>query len=130
MPDERKTLDQWLYEPQAPGRALTAEEIGLLRDALALRRMTGREWAALTAIKPRGEGPTAPPPDSGPVTQDEAILTMLVGMNDLLHGMVGALLDVQARLTRAELFLATILPGYDQTTRRVAGALTNGQQER
>lgn len=114
---EGKTLDQWLYELQAPGRTFTAEDLRMLRDVLALRRRTGREWAQAVAIKPGGDGPQAPPADSDPVTQDEAVLAFLVGMNDLIYEVRNATQDTLAHVLALDLFLEEMLPGYAEWRR-------------
>lgn len=112
MTDSRP-IEAWLYELQAPGRAFTAEEIHLLRDLLALRRRTAREWAQDIGSKSHGNEPTSPPPDSVPVTQDEVVLTYLVGLNDLFCESRATQQDMSSRLTRMELVFRTLVPDYD-----------------
>lgn len=124
MSDSR-SIEAWLYELQAPNRPFTAEEIHLLRDLMALRRRTAREWSQEVGSKSRGNEPNDPPPDSIPVTQDEAILTYLVGINDVTYRNSDALQDVQARLTRLELLVRTMVGvgAYDAATSQAVRAL-------
>lgn len=54
-----------------------------------------------------------------PVTMEEAQLFTLISANDRLTEMLGALQDMQSRLTRLELYLAAHLPDYEPTAKRM-----------
>lgn len=61
-----------------------------------------------------------------PLAMDEAMLLNLGHMNARLEVAVTALQDMQARLTRIELFLAASVPGYDDRVRQAVFALSEG----
>ena len=55
-----------------------------------------------------------------PLTIERAMLLNLGHMNARLEIMTACLQDMQARLTRIELYLEATLPNYDNITRRAA----------
>jgi hypothetical protein len=61
-----------------------------------------------------------------PLAMDQAMLLNLGHMNARLEIAVTALQDMQARLTRIELFLKATIPGYDDHARRITQALASG----
>jgi len=61
-----------------------------------------------------------------PLSLEEASLLAAISANDRLVELLGAMQDVQVRLTRLEVFAAATIPGYDEQTRSLAKALANG----
>jgi len=55
-----------------------------------------------------------------PLSLEEASLLAAISANDRLVELLGAMQDVQVRLTRLEVFAAATIPGYDEQTRSLA----------
>lgn len=62
------------------------------------------------------------------LTFDEAQMLASLVTCDRLAEILTALQDIQARLTRMELFIARTFPAYDQENTRMLKALSNGQE--
>lgn len=74
-------------------------------------KRTIRNWAArLSAV-------------DEPLTLEEAGVLAAISASDRLLENLGALQDIQMRLTRLELHIASTVPGYDEGTRSLVRAL-------
>ena len=66
--------------------------------------------------------------ESEPLTLQEAHALAAIAQTDRSLEMLTVLQDIQARLTRLEIFVANMVPEYDDYARReLHQALTNGQ---
>jgi hypothetical protein len=68
--------------------------------------------------------------DGEALTLEEAQLLAAIAAADRLLEMRDAVSDVQARLTRLELYLAATVPGYDPATRALAARLAERSDAR
>jgi hypothetical protein len=97
-------------------RLAPTDESGSLgsEDLAMADRRTIEGWGAILNVP--GE----------PLAMDQAMLLNLGHMNARLEVAVTALQDMQARLTRIELFLKATIPGYDDQARQAVFALAEG----
>ena len=78
-------------------------------------RRTIETWGALLNIP--GE----------PLTMEQAMLLHLGHLNARMDAMLTAILDMQMRLMRIELYLKHTVPGYDPITRQAVAALESAR---
>lgn len=126
--DERRSLKSWLHRLTDPDAEFTLDELRALRDALALRRQTMRAWAAAVSLRSAGDGPNAAPPDTDPLTQDEAVLLAVISASDRLTELQGQHAEMAGRLQGMEQRLDGVLTSYAQMVSVLAAIASHAQQ--